>query len=51
EQEVARVDHSMSPTQLVDVGHDVERLALQRAVRWHTENRVVLNASRTVVFR
>ncbi|UPK74749.1 formyltetrahydrofolate deformylase [Nocardioidaceae bacterium SCSIO 66511] len=50
EQEVARVDHSMSPTQLVDVGHDVERLALQRAVRWHTENRVLLNGSRTVVF-
>ncbi|UYM07050.1 formyltetrahydrofolate deformylase [Solicola gregarius] len=51
EQEIARVDHSMSPTQLVDVGHDVERLALQRAVRWHTENRVLLNGSRTVVFR
>ncbi|MGH3359826.1 MAG: formyltetrahydrofolate deformylase [Nocardioidaceae bacterium] len=51
EQEVARVDHSMSPAQLTDVGHDVERLALQRAVRWHTENRVLLNGSRTVVFR
>ena len=51
EQEVARVDHSMSPGQLVDVGHDVERLALQRAVRWHTENRVLLNGSRTVIFR
>lgn len=51
EQEVARVDHAMSPGQLVEVGHDVERLALQRAVRWHTENRVLLNGSRTVVFR
>lgn len=50
EQEVARVDHSMSPEQLVDVGHDVERLALQRAVRWHTEDRVILNGDRTVVF-
>ena len=51
EQELARVDHSMSPNQLVEMGHDVERLALQRAVRWHTENRILLNGARTVIFR
>jgi len=51
EQEVARVDHTMGPNTLVDVGRDLECQALARAVRWHVENRVVLNGHRTVVFR
>ncbi|TDD36188.1 formyltetrahydrofolate deformylase [Actinomadura sp. KC06] len=51
EQEVARVDHTHSPEELVAVGRDVECLALARAVRWHTEHRVLLNGDRTVVFR
>lgn len=51
EQEVARVDHTDSPDDLVAVGRDVECLALARAVRWHTEHRVLLNNDRTVVFR
>ncbi|MFI6521940.1 formyltetrahydrofolate deformylase [Spirillospora sp. NPDC050679] len=51
EQEVARVDHSHSPEDLMAVGRDMECLALARAVRWHAEHRVVLNTDRTVVFR
>ncbi len=51
EQEVARVDHTQSPEELVAVGRDVECLALARAVRWHAEHRVLLNGDRTVVFR
>jgi formyltetrahydrofolate deformylase len=51
EQETLRVDHSMSPERLVALGREAECLALARAVRWHCENRVVLNGSRTVVFR
>src|SRR5690606_29226792 len=51
EQEVARVDHSYSPEELVAVGRDVECLALARAVRWHCEHRILLNGDRTVVFR
>lgn len=51
EQEVARVDHTHSPEELVAVGRDVECLALARAVRWHAEHRVLLNGDRTVVFR
>jgi formyltetrahydrofolate deformylase len=31
-------------------GQDAERLALSRAVQWHTEQRVLLNGHRTVVF-
>ena len=51
EQEVARVDHTHGPAQLMAVGRDTECLALARAVRWHTEHRVLLNGGKTVVFR
>ncbi|MGH3545636.1 MAG: formyltetrahydrofolate deformylase [Mycobacteriales bacterium] len=51
EQEIARVDHGHTPERLAAVGRDVECLALARAVRWHVERRVLLNNSRTVVFR
>ena len=51
EQDVIRVDHTHDPEQLVAVGRDVEAQVLARAVRWHAENRVLLNGDRTVVFR
>ena len=51
EQEVARVDHSMSAAEVTTLGRDTECLALYRAVRWHAENRVLLDGNRTVVFR
>jgi formyltetrahydrofolate deformylase len=50
EQEIARVDHSMSPAEVTTLGRDVECLALSRAVRWHAENRVLADGKRTVVF-
>jgi formyltetrahydrofolate deformylase len=50
EQEVARVDHAVTPQQLVAIGRDVECQALARAVKWHVEHRVLLNGRRTVVF-
>jgi formyltetrahydrofolate deformylase len=50
EQEVARVDHSLTAAEVTTRGRDVECLALFRAVRWHTENRVLLDGNRTVVF-
>jgi formyltetrahydrofolate deformylase len=51
EQDVERVEHSMSPSQLAAVGRDVECQVLARAVRWHAEHRVLLNGTSTVVFR
>ena len=50
EQEVARVTHGVTPDQLVARGRDVECQALARAVKWHSEHRVLLNGTRTVVF-
>jgi formyltetrahydrofolate deformylase len=51
EQEVARVDHTHGPAELMAVGRDTECLALARAVRWHAQRRVLLNGGKTVVFR
>jgi formyltetrahydrofolate deformylase len=50
EQEVERVGHGVTPEQLVAIGRDVECQALARAVKWHSERRVLLNGHRTVVF-
>jgi len=50
EQEVERVGHEVTPEQLVAVGRDVECQALARAVKWHSEHRVLLDGHRTVVF-
>jgi formyltetrahydrofolate deformylase len=51
EQDVVRVDHSLSPDELVAAGRDVERRVLSRAVAHVVEHRVLLNGDhRTVVF-
>jgi formyltetrahydrofolate deformylase len=51
EQDVVRVDHTYAADQLVAAGQDVEAQVLSRAVRWHSQTRVLLNGDRTVVFR
>jgi formyltetrahydrofolate deformylase len=51
EQEVIRIDHTYDARALATVGQDAEALALSRAVRWHSERRVLLNGHSTVVFR
>jgi formyltetrahydrofolate deformylase len=50
EQDVIRVNHTMSAERLGEAGRDVEAQVLARAVTWHAENRVLLNGDRTVVF-
>ena len=51
EQDVERVDHSMSAEQITAVGRDVECVVLARAVRWHVEHRVLMNGHKSVIFR
>jgi len=51
EQDVMRVDHRFDAAELAAAGRDVESQVLSRAVRWHAESRVLLNGSKTVVFR
>ena len=50
EQETTRVNHSMSPDELIAVGRDIESRVLARAVKLHLESRVMLNGKKTVVF-
>jgi len=51
EQDVTRVDHSKTVEDLTALGRDTESQVLARAVKWHSEHRVLLNGQRTVVFR
>lgn len=51
EQDVARVDHACTPELLAARGRDVESQVLARALKAHTEHRVLLNGSKTVVFQ
>lgn len=50
EQDVERVAHDFTQDQLVAVGRDVEAQVLSRALKWHSETRILLNGHRTVVF-
>lgn len=51
EQDVVRVDHSKSVEDFTALGQDAESLVLSRAVKWFAEHRVILNGSKTVVFK
>lgn len=51
EQGVERVDHAMTPEDLMTIGSELETSVLNRAVQWHAERRVFLNGPRTVVLR
>ncbi|MGH9090152.1 MAG: formyltetrahydrofolate deformylase [Acidimicrobiales bacterium] len=50
EQDTRRIDHSDSAEELVRLGQDIERTVLAQGLRWHLEDRVLLNGTRTVVF-
>ena len=50
EQDVERISHRDEPEDLIRKGRDIERRVLARAVRYHLENRVILNGRKTVVF-
>ncbi len=50
EQDVERVGHRDRVADLVQIGRDVERVVLARAVARHLEDRVLVHDGRTVVF-
>lgn len=50
EQDVARVSHRHHVADLKDLGRDLERQVLARAVRWHLEDRIIVHQNKTVVF-
>ena len=51
EQGVERVDHTMGPEEMVEIGHDLESVVLNRAVRWHAEHRIFVAGRRTIVLK
>ena len=51
EQDVARVDHSRTVDDFTAQGRDTESQVLARAVKWHSEHRVLLNGHKTVIFK
>ena len=50
DQDVIRASHRDSVEDLVRRGRDIERTVLARAVRWHLEDRVLIQGNRTIVF-
>jgi formyltetrahydrofolate deformylase len=50
DQDVERISHRDMPDDLVRKGRDIERRVLARAIRYHLEDRVILNGRKTVVF-
>jgi formyltetrahydrofolate deformylase len=49
-QDVAHISHRDAVDDMVRIGREVERRVLAQAVRWHLEDRVLVDGIRTVVF-
>ncbi|MEU5691431.1 formyltetrahydrofolate deformylase [Actinosynnema sp. NPDC020468] len=50
EQDVIRVDHGDSISDMVRKGRDIEKVVLARGLRWHLEDRVLVHGNQTVIF-
>jgi len=50
EQGVRRVSHRYDAEEMKEEGMNVERQALARAVKWHLEDRIIVQHNRTIVF-
>ena len=50
EQDTIRIDHGDEVRELLRLGRGIERAVLARGLRWHLEDRVLVNGNRTVVF-
>ncbi|MBR1965183.1 MAG: formyltetrahydrofolate deformylase [Lentisphaeria bacterium] len=50
EQDVERINHENTPDELKNIGKDIERRVLTRAVTAHLEHRIITAGRRTIVF-
>lgn len=50
EQDIMRVDHRDQIEDLKKIGRSIERSVLARAVRWHLEDRIIVDGNKTIVF-
>ncbi len=51
EQAVEKIDHNFDIEELMQIGRDAECAAFARAVKWHCEHRIIVNGTKTIVFR
>lgn len=49
-QDVVRVSHRLNADKLRDLGRDIERTVLARAVKSHVEDRIIVDGNKTIVF-
>jgi formyltetrahydrofolate deformylase len=49
-QDVAHISHRHGVSDIARIGREVEQRVLAKAVRWHLEDRVIVDGIRTVVF-
>ncbi len=50
EQDIERVSHASSPKSLTQIGSDIERKVLTKAVKFHLNHRIIVTGNRTIVF-
>jgi formyltetrahydrofolate deformylase len=50
EQEVERVNHFHSPSDLARLGRQCERIALAKGIRYHVHDRTLIDGNRAIVF-
>ncbi len=51
EQDVLRVSHAHTVSELIEMGQNIERHVLARAVKWHLEDRTIVHGNKTIVFQ
>ncbi|KAG1678876.1 hypothetical protein FOA52_003544 [Chlamydomonas sp. UWO 241] len=50
EQDIVRISHRDSVSDMIRKGRDLERVALARAVRWHLDDCVMVHGNKTILF-
>lgn len=50
DQDVVRISHRDLPEDMVRLGRDVEKTVLSRGLRWHLEDKILVQGNKTVVF-
>ncbi|WP_028924610.1 formyltetrahydrofolate deformylase [Pseudonocardia acaciae] len=50
EQDVIRIDHGDTVADMVRLGRDAEKLVLARGLRWHLEDRILIQGNKTITF-
>lgn len=50
EQDIGRVDHHDDSKDMKKIGQSIERSVLARAVKWHLEDRIIVQQNKTIVF-